>query len=242
VGVPGVVAGGQHAARGADLDHVGARADQLPHAAAHLVGPVDDHRGPAGVGLQQRDRAATGAPAVGVPAGLAEQRHRGEQPGAGDQAVGQRLLHAEVGAARVAHGGDPGGQRRHHVPGGGIELVRERLVQQPERVDAGEDQVHVAVDEPGQQGQAGQVHAVVAVQPRPDVDDEPVGHDDVGCRGLGPGAVDDLGTMQHGPAGRGHGRNCPVRDGAVPAVRSVPSGPHPVAARCRGRPLAPPEE
>ena len=66
---------------------------------------------------------------------------------------------------------------------------------------AAEQQVHVAVDEPGQHGRAGAVDDLVAVQPGADVDDPAVLHHDVRAGRGRPGAVEDLTVREEGAHG-----------------------------------------
>src|ERR671916_72117 len=68
-----VVGRGQDAARGRDLDHVGAGPDQLADLAAHGLRPVDLAVGHARVDRPEVELLPRRVPAVAVPAGLGEQ-------------------------------------------------------------------------------------------------------------------------------------------------------------------------
>ena len=86
-------------------------------------------------------------PVVAVAAGLADHRQADLHPRAVDQPVGERLLDAEVGAARVAHRGDRRPAASPEVPRRLVELVGERRVRLPPQVDVAGGDVHVAVEQ-----------------------------------------------------------------------------------------------
>src|SRR3954468_9652283 len=194
-----VVAGGEDAAAGGHLEHVGAGAQQLPDGAAHLVRPVDDRPRPAGVRLQVRHLRAADVPAVAVATGLAQHADRDLHPRAGDEAVAHRLGDAEIRATGVADVGDAQRQRPAQVVQRLVERVAERRLQPPEHVDAAHHHVHVAVEEAGEHGRAGAVDDLVAVQPDAHLDDPPVLDDDVRLRRGTAGAVEDLPAAEQLP-------------------------------------------
>jgi hypothetical protein len=177
----------EHAPRGRHLDDVGPVADHLAHLAAHLVGRVDDRVGQPGVAREQLQEVARRHPAVAVAAGLRDHRQRDLHPRTADEAVLERPLEPQVGAAGVADGGDADGQRRLEVGDRLVEAVGERRLGHPPDVDVAQHDVDVAVEQPGQERRARHVDRLVAVEPGPDVDDAPLldGHVAVGEGGAG---------------------------------------------------------
>src|SRR6187431_2130596 len=85
-----------HAARRADLDHVGTGTHELAHLASHLLRTVDDVRRSSGM-RQREERHIRPAhhPRVAVTAGLAEDRDRDQHRGPWHEPAHLRLLHAE---------------------------------------------------------------------------------------------------------------------------------------------------
>ena len=197
VGVLRAVPRRQHPAGRAHLDHVGARADDLPDPFAHLVGAVHDPGRAARVRHALDGGDPRRQPAVAVTRGLAQHRDRDAQLRALDQAVGDRPLHAEVRAAGVAHGGDPAVEGGPQVGRRLEELVRERPLQVAQEVDARAGHVHVAVDETRGQGQPGHVHVLIPVEAGADVGDQATGDQDVPGRDGTARAVEDLPAVQN---------------------------------------------
>ena len=124
-----------------------------------------------------------GEPRVGVPAGLGD--HRDGEPHAwtADQPGLQRGPQPAVDEAGVPHRGDAEPQRGSGVGHRRVERQGERLEGGPAEVQVAEAEVHVAVEQSGQDGRAGHVHRLVAVQPGPDVHDPAVLEHDVRVRG-----------------------------------------------------------
>ena len=134
--------GRHHAAGGEELDDVGAGLELLAHGLAHVVGAI---------GL-----AADQVPAVA--AGHADTAPGAQDPRARDEAVADGVPHAQLGvvaAAEVAHGRHAGLQRlprpQHRLDHG--HRVRVALHRRGRIGLAAEAQVHVHVDQPGQQRQ-----------------------------------------------------------------------------------------
>ncbi|MEV6879455.1 hypothetical protein [Amycolatopsis sp. NPDC051128] len=112
------------------------------------------------------DGARWWLPAVAEPAGRSELAEADQQVGPADPAFAQRVLDPGVGAPGVPDGGDPASQQpaqhRH-----GFEDPRAAR----QRLGPRERDVHVAVDEPGDQQAARAVDALVAVQAEADLGD-----------------------------------------------------------------------
>ena len=161
----------QHATGRGDLDVVGTRAQDLPSPRAHLLRTVDDAARHPRVGRHVHVDPARHH-AVVVPTGLAQQGHRDPHARAFHHAVLDRLLDADIGEAGVADGGDPDVQGATEVSRGGHELVAQAALQRVHPVKvAGHGQVDVAVEQAGQQREAGAVDRGVTVEARTDVHD-----------------------------------------------------------------------
>ena len=137
-------------------------------------------------------------PRVAVAAGLADHAEADLHARPADEAVVDRLLDAEVGAARVADGGDADAERRLEVVHRLVEAVAERRLEVARRVDGADHDVGVAVEQARQERLAGQVDALVAVEAGTDLDDAAVLDDQVRLGRIGAGAVEDAGAGEHG--------------------------------------------
>jgi hypothetical protein len=173
-------------------------AHQRSHRATHLLGAVDDGVGQSGVALDEVHAVARDRPGVAMAAGLADHRQADLHPGSVDQPLVDGALDAQVGAAGVAHGGDPGAQRGLQVVDRLEEHVAERGVQVAQLVHVADHDVDVAVEEPRQQRLAAQVHPPVCVEPATDLHDPAVGHHHVSLGRRGAGAVEDPGAGEQG--------------------------------------------
>jgi hypothetical protein len=109
------------------------------------------------------------------------------------QPVLDGLLHAEVGAAGVAHRGDADAKRGLQVLRCLEEPIAEWRLQQAHRVDAAHDDMGVAVEEARQKALSVEINALVTVESLPDVLDPTILHHEVGHGRIGPGAVNDTG-------------------------------------------------
>ena len=158
---PQIVARRQHAAGCGDLDQVGAVLDLVADGGAALVRGIADSRLDAAA-ARDREVGAEGVQGVGVPAGDGDDLARGQDARAFDQPEvdGAAQRHARaVRVAHVAHGREPGAQRRE-----GIHRAEDRLVggrpQDRPPLPVGvhqERQVIVTVDEAGDDGAAGEI-------------------------------------------------------------------------------------
>jgi hypothetical protein len=98
-------------------------------------------------------RAGVGPPPrIAVPAGLADRPAGHEEPRPGQVALGDALANAPVGAARVAHGREAAVEHRAHEGGAARRHQGERDRFRGPDVDLGQEDVDVAVDQPGHQG------------------------------------------------------------------------------------------
>ena len=149
-----VVRGAEDAAGGADLDHLRAGPQDLPHLLAHLLHAVAEAAGVARVGREEVQGVAGEHPAVPVAAGGGEDGDADLHAGAQDQPLLHGLLHAHVRAPGVPHAGDAGLHRAAHVVDGLVEVEREGRGQQLGDVDPLQHEVHVGVDEAGEDGAA----------------------------------------------------------------------------------------
>src|SRR4029450_12449649 len=96
---------------------------------AHARGPADQAVGHAGVDRPEVELLSGREPAVAVAAGLGQQGQRDLQPRPLDEPVFDRPLDPGVGPGRVPRGRDAGGQGGRQVPGGLVEAVGERLLE-----------------------------------------------------------------------------------------------------------------
>ncbi|SII95644.1 Uncharacterised protein [Mycobacteroides abscessus subsp. abscessus] len=202
LGVPGIVARGEHSPGRADLDVVGSRPQQLPGLAPDPVDAVGDAGGPSRVRGEERGVGAGDEVEVPVPAGLGHDRHGDRHPRSPDDAGIDGDLGAEVGPACVAHGRHPARERLLHVTDGGVERQREGVVEGRGAGRAGAHEVDVAVDDPGDEGALRAVdegvRGVVGALPRlGDRRDPPTVDDDVTTARDEPGPVEDLRIREH---------------------------------------------
>ena len=152
-----LVAWRKDAARGAELDPVGAGADHLAHAKAHRLDAVDDHVRP--VGQRDVEVGAAHEMRVGVAARLAERADRDEHARTREVAGIDRHPDSRRRAGRVADRREsrveraPRGSHRAH------QLERRRRGQLAREVEAFTEvgEVDVAVDEAREQREAGGV-------------------------------------------------------------------------------------
>ena len=185
---------------------------------AHAVDAVADAVGEPRVGQPAGADAAARQHLVVVAGGLAEHRDRDLHPRADQQAVVHRHAEPRVGATRVAHRRDAEPDRGQQVRRRLVEAVGERPVLDRELVvliRAG--QVHVGVEQPRQQRLARAVDALVAVEPRADLDDLPVLDHDVGVGERRHRAVEDLAPVEHRP-----GHSVPPCSCTRPTLRREP--------------------
>ena len=162
---------GPHAARGHDLDPVGARPDLEPGGTSDRVRPVGDARRQV-AHLRPDDRAGGGPPVV-VATGLRQRLAADLRPGTGKGARCEGALDPRGGPARVADGGHAAFEEfppcletaHHYVRRRALDPVVDRLEAQ--------GQVEMAVDDAGQDGESGRV------------DPLGVSGDDGGLRGTG---------------------------------------------------------
>ena len=169
---------------GVHLDHIRALADLVAHRAHQVV--------PAVGRLGAEDRLEAWIEALGaVAAGGDDRPGRHLEARAGDDALVDRLLEADVrvaGAlgAQVPLGGEPGEQGLARMDRGAGRAERQRLLEHlvvPGGLVVGvEEEVGVALDQPGQKCGAGQLDPPGAVRDR---------HRVGGPRGGDPLAVDD---------------------------------------------------
>jgi hypothetical protein len=110
------------------------------------------------------------------------------------------LANAEVRPACIADRGDPDPERGGEVARRFVERVREGLLGRSPEIDVADRHVGVAVEQAGQDRPAGEVQALVPVEPAPDIDDPAVLDDDVGRRRVGPRAVEHAGALENRPA------------------------------------------
>ena len=197
-----IVARRQHAARRRDLDDIGTLADEPPHDLAHLVGAVDSGVGQAGHPREDVLLDARRQPAVAVAARLADHPQAELDARTADQALVSRLPDAEVGATGVPHRGDPGVERARHVPRRIEDPIGERLLRQAPQVDVGDPDVHMAVEQPGQDRAAGDLDRLVAIEAAADVDDAAILDDQVAGRRIAATAVEDRAALEKGPRHR----------------------------------------
>ena len=113
-----IVARRDHTARCTNLDHVGARPDQLADLLAHLVRTIDDVVGTARVLVHHSWHVcATHFPAVAVATGLGEDRDGKLHARSRDESMLLSFLDTEVGTAGLAHARDAACQRALHALG-----------------------------------------------------------------------------------------------------------------------------
>jgi hypothetical protein len=135
-------------------------------------------------------------------AGLAQRLHGDQQVGPVHQAGTDGLREAEVRAVGVTDVGDAAVKR---PPQGGLgqeEEHRERRLEQPDRIEVGQHDVHVRVDQARQHSQVRCVDVRVAVEAGPDLVDVLAVDDDVRVGYLPAGRVEY-------PAGPDEGAHLP---------------------------------
>ena len=141
-----------------DLHMVAALAHLLAHDLAHLIDTVDvlPQEGlaiAAGAGVARVGARA----AVGMSAGRPERASGNEQARAADQPLLDRRLHAPIGAAGVAHGGEAAVEHLADALGGARRRQCQRYLLHAAHVDFAVHAMHVAID------QAGHQHAAATV-------------------------------------------------------------------------------
>ena len=226
LGVPDGIGRGRHPAPGHDLDLVGALSKLVAGGPAALVDAVRDASELLRGGLASAgDHVGGHGPGaeVPVPTGLGEGEAGDEEAGADEEAVLDRVRHPPIGTGRVPHGGEAPHQHRLHELAGAGGQVGDGNIVDCRDVEMGGLDVHVGVDEAGQQGAAGEV-------------DRPVR----GARRYGPvgDLLDPLPLDEHVVSLAAFGR-LPVEDarvreenaGHVPVLPAVPD-----RRRPRGRP------
>ena len=128
----------------------------LAHRAAHFAHTVGNRTDEADAGTAAEHRRAANALAshVGMATGLADRKAGDEQPRTFVQATLDRLLQAEVGAGRVAHGREAAHQHVAHDLAALRTDQRRRLLRQADQVVRCGNDVDVGVDQPRQHGAA----------------------------------------------------------------------------------------
>ena len=149
----------EDAARGHDLDQVGAVLVVLAHRLPGIGRRIDDAVLRAGVALQVPAEAIA---RIGVPAGRADRLARAEDARARHHAAVDRVAQGDRGifaVAEIAHGGEAGLERAPGVDGAGdgvVGRVHAELVAVGRLAEL-HGQVGVAIDQAGQAGHAGMI-------------------------------------------------------------------------------------
>ncbi len=199
------VGGGGDAAGGHDLEVVRAPPQLLPGGPPDGVHPVGHRADPRPEAASGRRPSVAGRPHVAVTAGLAQRVPAEEQPRPGQQALGLGAGQAVIGAAHVAHGGEPAAQHRPHGPGGVRGDVGARSVLQVPQLGREGGDVHVPVDQTRHEVPAGDVQLVGVRRGQIGADrrDRCVVHPDVGGAPRPVGQIEDVAAAQDRRGGHG---------------------------------------
>ncbi len=177
-----LVARREDATGGRHFDDIGAHANESSHGAPHLVDTVDQRVGHSGMARQPAQVHARCHPRITVTPGLPDHTQADLHPRSRDQLIGDGLLDAQIRPTRVTHRGDADPERCRQVLGGLVEPVAERRLEIAHLVNGADDDVGVAVEQARQEGLAGQINLLVAIQTGSDFDDASILDDQIGLR------------------------------------------------------------
>jgi len=157
LGEVGMIRWAHDAACGANLNHVGPRSQHFTYRLEDPIHTIAAAIREPGIGRKQLELVARSHPAVRMPARDGQHRSADLHTRTHHDTRFDGLLHAHVGAPGIAHRGDARIEGPTHVLHGVVESQRERRRHHALEVEVLENQMHVRVDESGQDEPASRI-------------------------------------------------------------------------------------